>query len=136
MYVTATLNTVPLMATISPNMLYITETFEFTPMPTGGYSWQTEVNLNYVSATALAGGPLYAARRSPSTWETFSIKYLNQDKGPTAAGVEVAISNLGNNMYLTVMPNGEIWPNSATIGDAQTFYLVDADAYSAMWTGN
>jgi len=129
LYVTTMTSATPLTASVSGNVLMYSEAFEFFPMEGGGYSWQSEVITNFVSASNRQSGALYPNRPSPSAWETFTIKYLNGTK-PTAAGVEVAIESWSNNMYVSVTSNGQLWPNAATIGPNEIFYLVDADAYS------
>jgi hypothetical protein len=131
LYVTASTPALPLAASVSAQALTYYEVFEFFPLPGGGYSWRTEINLNFVSATNFNLGPLYPDRISASTWETFSITYYGGATRPTAAGAEVSIMSWANNMSLSVQANGQLWPSAKTVGTTETFYLVDADAASA-----
>jgi len=129
LYVTTSTPTTPLTAKVAQNMLSYTEVFEFIPMPGGGYSMQTEINNQYVSATNLANGPLLPARPSPSTWETFTLKFYN-GTGPSLHGTPAAIINWGNNLAVSLQPNGQLWPTASTVGKNEIFYVIDADAAS------
>jgi len=129
LYVTTNTPTTPLSASVPENLLTYTEVFEFIPMSGGGYAIQTEINNNWVSATSLANGPLYPARLSPSTWETFTIKFYNGSR-PSLEGTPAAFINWGNNMAVSVQSNGQLWPTAATVGTNEIFYFVDADAAS------
>jgi len=116
LYLTASTPTDAINATVASSELTYSEVFVWAPMPGGGYSWQSEINLQYVSATQRNSGPLLPARPSPSTWETYSIQYLNGDKGPTAAGAKVSIINFAQNYYLSVQSNNQVWPTATTVG--------------------
>lgn len=128
LYLTATTNTDAINATVSSDELTYNEVFFWAPMPGGGYSWQSEINYQYVSATQRNSGPILPARIAPSTWETFSVQYLDGSTGPTAAGAQVSITNFAQNLFLSVQPGtNQVWPTASTVGTNEIFYLVDAD---------
>jgi len=130
LYVSTATSETALTAGVVENQLTYNEVFTFVPMPGGGYAMMTEINIQYVSATSGKSGPLLPARPSPSTWETYSINYLNGDTRPTAAGVEVSITSWNGNLYASVQSNGQVWPSASAVGTNEIFYLIDADAAS------
>jgi len=135
LYVTATDNMTPLKANCAEKQLAYSQAFVLLPMTGGGYAIRTETSLNYVSASSRSSGALYPNRPSPSTWETFTFNFVGSG-GPTAEGTQATITSLSDNMFVSVQANGELWPNAATAGNTETFYVVDADTFSANVTGN
>jgi len=131
LYVTTFTTATPLAATVQENDVAYTEVFEFIPQSNGGYSWKTEINMNFVSATNFNLGPLFPDRNSVSTWETYTVKFINGDR-PTAAGTEAVIMSWANNLTVSVQSNGQLWPSAKSIGDTEIFYFVDADAAALM----
>jgi len=126
MFLSGTSNLLPITATVPYNKVSATEVFDLAPMP-GGFSMQTEVNLNYISAQR-DGQPLAPSRTGASTWETFKFNFMNAT-GPTVYGTAATILSLSDNMYVTVMDNGEVWANAPNSNmAAQQFIIYDADA--------
>jgi len=129
LYVTTSTPMTPLSASVPAALLSYTEVFDFIPMPGGGYSWQSEINNQFVSATTGNKGPLFPDRLSPSTWETFSFHFSNGTR-PSLNGTPATIVAWMNNMTVSVQPNGQLWPTGHTAGTNDLFYVVDADAAS------
>jgi hypothetical protein len=129
LYVTATDPMTPLTANCQGMNLAYAQAFELIPMVGGGYSIKTEVSLNFVSASSRNSGPLLPNRNPPSTWETYTFKFMGAN-GPTVAGTPTSIMSWSDNMYVTVLPNGQLWPSAATVGTNEIFYVVDANAAS------
>jgi len=130
MYVTASTPTIPLAATTAEKDLSYNEVFVLAPAVGGGYTMQTEICNNFVSADNRADGPLVPDRVSPSLWETFTIKFLN-GSGPALAGTPATLTSLSDSMFVSLTANNQLWPNAAKAGATETFFLVDADAAAA-----
>jgi hypothetical protein len=135
LYVTAADVNSPLVANCAENKLAYAQAFELLPMVGGGYSIRTEVSLNYVSASSRSSGALYPNRPSPSTWETFTFNFID-GTGPTAAGTQATITSMSDNMFVSVQANGQLWPNAATAGTTEVFYVVSANDFSANITSS
>eukprot|EP00026_Physarum_polycephalum_P007113 Phypoly_transcript_07167.p1 GENE.Phypoly_transcript_07167~~Phypoly_transcript_07167.p1 ORF type:complete len:541 (+),score=72.62 Phypoly_transcript_07167:29-1624(+) len=135
MYVTATDPATPLSANCAEKNLAYGQAFELLPMPGGGYAIRTELSLNYISASSRNSGALYPNRPSPSTWETFVFNFVG-GAYPTSEGTQATITSLSDNMFVSVLGNGELWPNATTAGDTETFYVVSANDFSANITSN
>lgn len=133
LYVSAADPLSPLSANCPEKNLAYGQAFDLIPMAGGGYSIKTEVSLNYVSASSRNSGALYPNRLSPSTWETFNVTFIS-GSGPSTFGTLATIKSWSDDMFVSVTSNGELWPNAATAGDNEMFYIVDANDFSANTT--
>jgi len=133
LYVSAADPLTPLLANCQEANLAYAQVFDLIPMVGGGYSMKTEVSLNYVSASSRSNGALYPNRPSPSTWETYTVNFIG-GTGPSTQGTLGTIMSWSDNMYVSVQSNGQLWPNVATAGNTEMFYIVDANDFSANTT--